>query len=96
MGYEHVFLQGVGDRGVKLTTCLNLVIRLRLGATKPPLPHMPSQHTKGQLYFHFYLLYYPNFSVMKQEARTIKQFPSTEFLKISVFTEQLNIFNSHI
>lgn len=36
------FHQELSDRGVKLTTHLNLVPRLRISGAKLPFPHMPS------------------------------------------------------
>jgi hypothetical protein len=37
--------------GVKITTRLHLLPRLRISRATPPRPHMPSWNAKGQLYF---------------------------------------------
>jgi hypothetical protein len=47
-GYRGVFPGGSG-RGLKLTTCLHLVPRLRMNGAVPSLPHV-SWHAQGQLY----------------------------------------------
>ena len=42
---------GVKQLGVMLTTCLHLVLRLRRSGAIHLLPHMPSWHEQGQVYF---------------------------------------------
>jgi hypothetical protein len=39
-------------KAVKLTTHLNVMLRLRMGGAVPlvPLPHMPSRRAQGQLF----------------------------------------------
>jgi hypothetical protein len=44
-GYQGIFPRGLSDRGVKLTTDLQLVPRSRKCGSIHPLPHTPSWHS---------------------------------------------------